>query len=306
MRDILRTAGGWLGGVTPATWGLSPSRGLLVSALALAAVGCGSKEETRTLEPVQLAMTDQMAPIYEQQDTSLYEVKLAVPFPIAAPTASELAALEAQPMDPYPHKPWLLKDDLKVQVTWTLSNIDSQNHNVELLVDPWNEFARYWPGMSVTNAQRQEQQPNLSGIDILYELPGLDDSRDSRRHGTITFEDMDELAIDFATAMNIIATAPPPDPSLDAQDNPAVGLVNHAFAVENRSYNDVVVQSYIPPVIAGLTGIDIGLRTYEPANVAIEIVVEVVDKDSGKVVKRDESLTLLPEPTEFITIANGG
>jgi len=306
MREILRAGGGCSGAVTPASWGLAPSRALLLSLLALAAVGCGSKEETRTMEPVQLAMTDQMAPIYEQQQMTLYEVKLAVPFPIAAPTAAQLAALEGQPMTPYPHTPWLLKDDLKVQVTWTLSNIDKQNHNVEVLVDPWNEFGRYWPGMSVTNAQRSEQQPNLSGIDVLYELPGLDDPRGSRRHGTITYEDMDELAIDFATAMNIIATAPPPDPTLDAQDNPAVGLVNHAFAVENRSYKDVLIQSYIPPVIPGLTGIDIGLRTYEPANVAIEIVVEVVDKDSGKVVKRDESLALLPEPTEFITIGNGG
>ncbi len=66
---------------------------------------------------------------------------------------------------------------------------------------------------------------------------------------------------------------------MDAADNPAVGLINHVFNVQNRSYNDVLVKQYIPPVIAGLTGFDLGLRTYEPANVAIEIVIEIVDTE---------------------------
>jgi len=273
--------------------------------LAFGAVGCGEKEETRTLDPVQLGMTSDMAAIYEDTQLTIYEVKLAVPFPIRAPSPEELATLQAQPLDPYPYKPWLYQDDIKVQISWTLSNLDEESHAVEMLVDPWNEFGRYWPAMSVTNAQREEQLPNLSGIDVLYDLPGVKDGRASRRHGTITYEDMDELAIDFATAMNIISTAPPPDPTMDASENPAVGLVNHAFAVENRSYNDVLIQPYIPGVIAGLTGIDLGLRTYAPANVAIEIVVEVVDKGSGKVDQRDETDLIVPEPTEFISIGNG-
>lgn len=295
------------GASSPVAWGLGPTKCLVLAVAAMATLGCGEKEETRTLEPVRLAMTDQLAPIYEEQEMSLFEVKLAVPFPIAAPTDATLSELSGQAADPFPRMPYLHQSELSIQISWTLSNLDKANHNVELLIDPWNEFGRYWPGMSVTNAQREQQQPNLSGIDVLYELPGLDDGRDSRRHGTLTIQDMDELAIDFATVMNIIATAPPPDPTLDAAENPAVGLVNHAFAVENRSYKDVVIQPYIPKTVPGLTGIDLGLRTYEPANVAIEIVVEVVDKGSGKVIKRDETKrTPMEEPTEFVTIANGG
>ncbi|MBK7585408.1 MAG: hypothetical protein IPI67_35105 [Myxococcales bacterium] len=294
-----------LGGIAPARWGLSPSHGVVAGLLGLLAIGCGSKDENRTLEPIQLGMTKGMGAIYESDEMSMYEVKKAVAFPIRAPTAAEQAALSGAPVAPFPSKPWLQSSDLKVQVTWTLTNLDAETHNVEMLIDPWNEFGRYWPGLSVTDAQREEQMPNLSGIDVLMELPGTASGRASRRHGIFTYEDMKELSIDLATAMNIIATAPPPDPAMEAEDNPAVGLVNHAFAVENRSYNDVVIQSYIPTTIPGLTGFDIGLRTYEEANVAIEILVEVVDPGSGKVVKRDENVTLLPEPATYITIGNG-
>lgn len=294
-----------LGGLAPVRWGLAPSRGLFLGVFALLSMGCSEEEETRTLEPIQLGMTKGMAAIYEGDEMSMYEVKRAVAFPIKAPTAAEQDGLNGAPVAPYPAKPWLLASDLKVQVSWTLTNLDEETHNVELLLDPWNEFGRYWPGLSVTDAQREEQMPNLSGIDILMELPGTKSGRPSRRHGTFTYEDMKEMSIDLATAMNIILTAPPPDPTLDAEDNPAVGLVNHAFAVENRSYNDKLVQQYIPGTIAGLTGFDLGLRTYEEANVAIEILVEVVDTGSGKVVQRDDKAPVLPEPAAYITIGNG-
>lgn len=294
-----------LGGIAPVRWGAAPTRVLLMGALALFAVGCGEEEETRTLEPIQLGMTKGMAAVYESNEESMFEVKRPVRFPIQAPSNAERAALDAKAVAPYQSHPWLTNSDLKVQVSWTLTNLDEETHNVELLIDPWDEFGRYWPGLSVTNAEREEQMPNLSGIDVLMELPGTKSGRPSRRHGVITNEDMKELAIDFATARNIILTAPPPDPSLDADENPSVGLVNHAFAVENRSYNDVVIQQYIPGTVAGLTGFDLGLRTYEEANVAIEILVEIVDTGNGKVVPRDSDVAVLPEPTEYITIANG-
>ena len=305
MRELFRRHRFGAGGHTPVTRGHRTAF-VFASLLALAAVGCGEDDEKRTFKPIQLGMTDQLAPIYESNLMTMYEVKLPVPFFIIEPTDSELASLESQPMPPYPRKPWLENSEIKVQITWTLSNVDAATHDVEVLIDPWNEFYRYWPGLSVTNVQREEVRPNLSGIDFMYELPGLDDSRSSRRHGTITFEDMEELAVDFATAMNIIATVPPPDPTLDASENAAVGLVNHAFHSQNRSWDDPIIQPYIPGTIAGLTGIDLGIRTYEPANVAIEIVVEIIDKGSGKVLQRDGNEPTLVEPAEMLTVGGPG
>ena len=291
-----------VGALSPRPGAWAPVRMLGVAALGLALAGCGEEEETRTLQPQVLGMTSQIGSIYDDGEMTLYEVKMPVAFPIKAPTQAEQNALNASPVAPYPSKPWVTTDDVKVQISWTLTNLDPDTHAVELLIDPWNEFGRYWPGLALVDADDGEFQPNLSGIDILMELPGTDSGRSSRRRGTFTFQDMNELAIDFATVMNIIATAPPPDPN--AEYDQSVTLVNHAFAVENKSYNDLLVKGYIPSVVPALIGIDAGLRTREPANIALEIVVEVVDLGSERVIKRDEKDAVIPEPTNFITVGS--
>ncbi len=273
-------------------------------ALVVGLIGCGEDEETRTLPPVSVAMTDQMAAIYDDGELTLFEVKMPVAFPIKAPTAAQQGALNGSPMPPYPSKPWLTMKDVGVQITWTMTNLDAQTHNVHLLIDPWNEFGRYWPGLALVDADDAEFLPNLSGIDIFMELPGTESGRPSRRRGTFTFNDMEELAIDFATVMNIIEQAPPPDPLSDS--DPTVTLVNHAFAIENKSYNSPLVKPFQPAVITGLTGVDVGLRTFAAANIALEVVVELVDRGSGRVIERDATDTPIPEPTNFITAGYGG
>jgi hypothetical protein len=63
------------------------------------------------------------------------------------------------------------------------------------------------------------------------------------------------------------------------------------------STRDVLAQSHIP----ALTGFDLGLRTVEAATIAIEVIVEIVDKVAKKLPIDDERGALLPEPTEVIT-----
>lgn len=56
-------------------------------------------------------------------------------------------------------------------------------------------------------------------------------------------------------------------------------------------------------MIAGLTGLDVGFRTYEPANVALEVAIEVVDKNGKRVRKEgEEDKKLLPPTEEIITV----
>lgn len=300
FRGFLR---GRVGAATPGLGAVSPVSCLAIGLLSIGLAGCGEEEETRTLQPQVVGMTDQMPSVYDDGEVTLFEVKLPVAFPIKAPTAAEQASLNANPVAPYPSKPWVTTNDIKVQISWTLTNLDPDDHAVELLIDPWNEFGRYWPGMVLADANTGDLLPNLSGIDILMELPGTKGNRSSRRHGTFTFQDMNELATDFATVMNIIATAPPPDPM--AEEDPTVTMVNHAFAIENKSYNDPFIENYIPPVVPGLTGVDAGLRTREAANIALELVVEVVDLGSGRVVARDSKDLILPEPTTYVTVGTG-
>lgn len=284
----------------------SPLGATALAVLSLSAAACGENPAERTLPSIQLAMDETVEPIFEDAEMSLYEVRLGIQLPILAPTAEERAALDSQPMVPYGTAPWLRLEDARLQLSWTVTNLDDEPHNVEVLVDPWNEFAKYFPGLQVVDAEEGEYLPNLSGIDYLYSLDPVSAGAGSRRHGIFTFDDMDELARDFATAMNLIENPPPPlgggDPAEEGDGT--VTYVNHAFAFQNHSESDLLVKDWIPAVIPALTGFDIGLRTTEPAKIAIEVIAELVDTGSGKIQKDGQSEALLEAPTQVITIGS--
>jgi hypothetical protein len=261
--------------------------------------GCSGTSEERTLPSIQVGMDQSLAPIYDDDELALYEVRLGVQLPILAPSAAQRAELDAQPMSPYGTAPWVRLEDVRLQLSWTLTNLDVEAHNIEVLVDPWNEFAKYFPGLQLVDAENGEYLPNLSGIDYLYAVQGSGAGEASRRHGTFTFDDLDEMARDFATAMNLIDDPPM---SLDEDEDLTVTYVNHAFAFQNHSERDLLVKAWLPPVVPGLTGFDIALRTFEPAKVAIEVVAEVVDTGSGKVLTEGRSGELLEAPAQVITV----
>lgn len=267
-------------------------------ALGAAAMGCSS-EETRQLEPTAIAMTDETAPFYDDGEVTLYQVSADVLLPVRPPSESERQSL-AQAVPPFDHAPWITPDKLRVQVTWTLANLDEDDHAVEVLVDPWNEFGRYVPGLAM---QGEDAAPNLSGYQESFDLPGLGSGRPSRMTNVLSFEDMDELATDFATAINIIANGPvAADPE---EEDPRVGLVNHAFHVDNRSRQDPLTDRYIPDVIPALLGFQLSVRTSEPVNVALEFVVEVVDKDGDRMLDEDSRDPALSVPGTVYTVGGG-
>jgi hypothetical protein len=264
------------------SWGIAP---LLMGVLA-PSWGCGSKAEKQTYDPVPLGMVSTDAPFYDDGQTTIYQVKRPVSLPIIPPNDDERKLLRQVAVSPWDRTPWITKNDVKVQVTWTVSNLDTDGHNVELLLDPWTEFARYVPGV---NVGEEETIPDLSGIDLLTRVEGLE-----RKTGTFTFDDMDEVATDLATAQNILLNPPAVSSTMATSDygGGINGMINHAFEIHNRSSdNDKLVSYFIPPTVAGLVGFDIGLRTYDKGNVAIEIVVEVVDVPGNRV-NPDETLKL--------------
>ncbi len=276
--------------------------GRLICSLCVASVSlaCG-EQKVDTLGAQLVALTPEVAPIYDDGELTLYESKVSFQFPLAGFGDAVRQQLREREAPPFPRYPWLTPEDVQVQLGWTLSNLDPEPHNVEILVDPWNEFGRYFPGMAVVDADAEELLPNLSGIDKLYEVPGLDDQRSSRIRGTFTFDDMQEMAVDFATVINIIENPPPAD---DQGENESIALVNHAFALENRSENDPYVRQYIPPVTPGLIGFDIGIRTREPARVALEFVVELVLNDDRYEIE-DETTPRLNAPENYYTVGSG-
>jgi len=262
-------------------------------------VGCGG-DDTRQLDPQSFAMSKDTQAYFDNGEVKLFEVQLPVQVPIEQPSATQKAALKS-PAKPFPRTPWVTKDDVKIQMTFTLTNLDADTHNVAVLIDPWNEFGRYVPGISGTG---ENAKPNLSGIQQLYIVPGTKNGTASRIEHTFSYDDMDELATDFATAYNIIKTVPA-HATPDDTDDQRVGLVNHAFDVLNRSGSDVYTDRYRPAVIPALLGFDVGLGFQgadKAPNIAIEFTLELVDKQGNRVIPEGDGALPDVAPKTVITL----
>lgn len=231
-------------------------------------------------------MTSTVAPYYDDGNLTLYQVNVPVVLPVRRPTASESQSLGAPPPGtPYPHAPFLSVQDESLEVHYVISNLDPTPQTVTLLIDPWNEFVRWNPGVTVVGDD--ESTPNF-GYDLSFRVDGS-----SRVEGDLTTDDMREIAIKLAAVENVIATTQSiGTAAMNGANSPdATTLVNHIFNPQNWSNTgDPLFAPWVPPVIAGLTGFDLGLRTVNgPANVAIEITIEVKDLQGDRFVPEDSS-----------------
>jgi hypothetical protein len=256
----------------------------LVLALACATsgtLGCANDGETQVIPPVILGLVETAAPTYDDGQVQIYEAYLPVVLPLRTPGPGERPSGE---IDPYPRPPFHKATDTRVTARYTISNLEDKPQTVELLIDPWNEFVRYQPGVIVTD---EMTTPNFSGIDRFVLLPPL-----GRVEGIITPDDMVELGVDLATAMKLQRTPPPAD---GAFGGPA--LYNRAFNVQNRSSQpDPVLGPYLPTVVAGIVGFDLGLRSYAPAKVAVEVVLDVEDVSGDRVIPADDDARRIGRP----------
>jgi hypothetical protein len=274
--------------------------------LALSAALCACGDDTQHLDPLSVAMVNDgtLTPVYDDNELTIYEAKTSLMLPIKAPESAELDDLEnpSTDTDPFTRSPWIRQRDLEIQVTWTLSNLDDDDHDVWLMIDPWNEFGRYEPAIHLDGDRAVR---DLSGIDMLFLVPGVKSKTKggsgSRVVGTITFDDMDELALDFATVFKILKDAAPVENADETVDDPRSTLVNNAFNVRDRNYNSPLLGPYRPLVVPGLVGFDYGVRTSQPANVAVEIVVELRDRKK-RVARGGQTTGLLAAPEGVITV----
>ncbi len=232
-------------------------------------VACSGTSDDHVLDPVVLALADTVAPVYDDGETQIYQVTTPVDLPLRRPGEGERPA---GAVDPYPRAPFFRASDTRSTVRFTLTNMTDAKQVVELLLDPWNEFVRYSPGIQTTN---DGATPNLSGWDRFFVLDAK-----ARIEGIITPDDVVELARDLATAMALEKRPPAPD---GAFAGPA--LYNRAFNAQNRSTEpDPLLAPYIPATIAGVTGFDLGLRMGAPATVAVELVLDVLDVTGDRVI----------------------
>jgi len=265
------------GAMSPDVAGARPRFFVMLGALALAA-GCARGGGDQTLTPVIVGMTESTPPTFQGQnpEDTMYEVHTPIRFPLRNPTQAERTQLKIDAADPqgiYPHNPWILRDEFQVEIRFTISNLTDKRRAVEILVDPWNEFDQYQPGITVGD---NRVVADKAGYDRYFILDPK-----TRYEGTITNDDTRELATDLATVMNVQAKG-----STDPMAN-LNGLFNNAFDLQNRSSAPdlaPLIKGYIPKTVAGLVGVTIGFRTHEAASIAFEATVDIVDLKMDRVV----------------------
>jgi hypothetical protein len=206
-------------------------------------------------KPYQVALTAATMPVESSKNGSLYIVETHAELPIRAPSASELAALVSGVSRykklPFPRLPWVSRDDVALQVDFTLSNLDNAAHDIDVIINGQNEFDEYVPTVVDTE---DALLPLHAQWERRYRLAAK-----SRIEVTVREDEFDEVAVDLATVVN---GAPNSD---------------EVVYFENKSDSDPRSIKYIPAVIPGLIGLRLGLRAMETAPVLLEATVRVRD-----------------------------
>jgi hypothetical protein len=276
-------------------------RSLLFVALMAASLpiagGCANGAADQVTAPVAVGMTDTTPPYYSDGQLTLYQVQIPVPLPVRRMTHADVQSAGAAPRGtPYPRGVFLRAEDEGVEVRYTISNVDAAPHDVWLLIDPWNEFVRYRPGVTVVNDE--VTVPNY-GYDIEFVVPGK-----GRVEGTLTVDDIHEIAIKLASVEKLLASPQAQAPMTAGSAFNATPIANNIFNPSNRSNSvpsDLLYTPWIPPVIAGITGFDLGLRTSAPANVAVEVTIDVQDLHGDRFVLQDSADPKMGVPAHVLS-----
>jgi hypothetical protein len=256
----------------------------IAAVFALLACACvfGCNDERRYIGEggfYQVALTESTAAAYAAEDAALYIVEERVEVPILRPTETALEDLRQAAGNfeglPFPRLPWVERDDLAIEVDFTLSNLDEAERQVAVIINGFNEFHEYQPGVTLVD---EEPEADFSQWERLYEL-----APEERKTGTVREEEFDEAAVDLATVVNGAPNS------------------NSVVFFENKSSDDERNRQYIPEVIPGLAGFRIGLRATQAGRIVLDVSVRVRDAGDRLANVDDEPFAIMPEP--FVPVA---
>jgi hypothetical protein len=229
---------------------------IIVLGLLIAVLGCADdRKYAGGSNLYQVALTSSTAAAFTQGQDSVYIVERRVELPVRKPSQTELDDLHKAAGGfgklPFPRLPWVERGDLELQVDFTLSNLDDQQHDVAVTLNGFDEFFEYQPGITVADDQ---VIPDYAEWERLYKL-------DAKQRVTYTVreEELDEAATDLATVVNGAPNS------------------NEVVYYENKSATDTRSQRYMPKVIPGLMGFRLGLRATGVGRILLEASVRMRD-----------------------------
>ncbi len=171
--------------------------GMLLACIALGAcLGLGACAEERRfigddgLYQVALAADTEPALAGEDGEGALYIVEIRVELPVRQPPETTLRDLQESGTQiaglPFPRMPFVEREDLPVQVDFTLTNLDDADRQIAVIINGYNEFDEYVPGAQVVD---DELVIDLSQWERIYDLKPRE-----RITRTIREEEFDETA----------------------------------------------------------------------------------------------------------------
>src|SRR5262249_55148343 len=102
----------------------------------------------------QVALNGDTAAAFESEEGgAIFIVETRADLPITRPTDAELqdrtAGARSYKNLPFARLPWVERGELEIQIDFTLSNLDDQARDVDVIINGANEFNEYVPGVQV-------------------------------------------------------------------------------------------------------------------------------------------------------------
>jgi len=237
-------------------------------------IGCQNEATFVGDDAVSFALTENTPPLIETDEAALYLVEYRVDLPIRDPGDEIMRTLRDDVSDydnlPFERLPWVGRDDLAIEVDYTVANMDDTSHDlITVTANGISEFTEYLPGFTV---DEDDVFADFALWERTHKLGPLE-----RQTFTIRQEEFDEVAVDLATVVNGAPNS------------------NQIVHPDNESHNDVRSQMYIPAVIPGLIAVRLGIRAEETANIVLEASVRVLENNRRFVEGNERLLEATPE-----------
>lgn len=237
-------------------------------------IGCQSEATFVGDDVVSFALTEDTTPLIETDEAALYLVEYRVDLPIRDPGDEIMRALRDDARDyeglPFARLPWVGRDDLAIEVDYTIANMDDVPHDlITVTANGINEFTEYVPAFTVDD---DDVFADYALWERTHKLDPLE-----RQTFTIRQEEFDEAAVDLATVVNGAPNS------------------NQIVHPNNESHNDARSQMYIPEVIPGLIAVRLGIRAEETANIVLEASVRVLEYNRRFAEGNERLLEMAPE-----------